>query len=360
MWDQFVTKFIYFGMPVVAAYHLVTGNVFINTAAQDATGFEKAGNLLLTPVHYLLAGKIAVLEDGNYRLEQQFDYSSGLMLKTTVSVIGAPLALPVGCLFKGIGFLSQEVRDRHQKILAVVSSRAVHSNVALYEQLGLPLASTYEPIDPPAYQRRPGEENTFALEKELLRDIVRIFDENKIIYWVDTGTCLGAYRYGGFIPWDKDVDVAILMPDFQNAFNALKALDPEKYQAQDWSSRCHPQTYIRVFVRETRNHIDIYNFSINPEDKTLTYFCPFMDSSFMTTSWKTYESRFINPTAFDTIFPLRKAQFDGIDVCVPNKTKLYLQERYGEDIGPIKIYNEVTQEYEKDLSHPYWQRSCVY
>ena len=360
MWDYFVKWVTYFGMPVVTAYHLIMGNVFINTSAADATGFERAGDRVLTPVRYLLCGKVAIHENRQYRLVQHYDYNQDLALKSTISLLSAPISLPIGSLLKGIGFFSKEVRERHAKIAQAADSRQLHSNIELYKKMGIPLSSTYEMIDPPQHQRRPGEENKFALEKGLLKEIVKIFDKNEIPYWLDCGTCLGAYRYGGVIPWDKDVDMAILMPDFQNALNALKALDPEKYQVQDWSSRCHPNTYIRVFVKENRNHIDIYNYTIEPENRTVTYFVSFIDSNFMTNAWKTYERRFMNPTAYETVFPLRKAQFDGIEVCVPNKTKLYLQERYGENIGPIKIYNEATGEYEKDLSHPYWQRSCVY
>lgn len=361
MWDQFVKIVVYFGMPVVTAYHLVTGNIFINTAAQDAAGFEKAGNKILTPIHYLLSGKIAVNQQGKYILKQQFDYNRDLALKSTVSVISAPLSLPIGCLVKGLAYFSKETQERHQKIKLALDSREVHPNTELYMQLGLPVTTTLDaPEELPQHVRRPGEENKLAVEKALLKEMVRIFNENQIPFWLDCGTCLGAHRYGGTIPWDKDVDVAILMPDFHNALNALKQLDPEKYQVQDWSNRCHPETYIRVLIKENRNHIDVYHYNIDPENKTLTYFVSFMDSNFMTTGWKTYESRFTNPTAYETIFPLRKVQFDGIEVCVPNKTKLYLQERYGQDIGPIKIYNEQTGEYEKDLSHPYWKRSHVY
>ncbi len=360
MWDQLVKWITYFGMPVVAAYHLVLGNVFIDTAAQDATGFEKAGNMVLTPVYYLLCGKIALPENGNYRLVQSFDYNQALVLKSTLSLITLPVSVPLGYVLKGIGYLSETTRERHHKIVEAANSREVRPNIELYKKLGIPLSSTYETLGPPQHFRRPGEENKLACEKALLKEIVRIFERHRILYWLDCGTCLGAYRYGGAIPWDKDVDIAILMPDFQNAFNALKELDAAKYQVQDWSHRCHPKTYLRVYIKENRNHIDVYHYTIDPENKTLTYFVSFRDSNFMTTAWKTYESRFTKPSAYETIFPLRKAQFDGIEVCVPNKTKLYLQERYGENIGPIKIYNETTGEYEKDLSHPYWKRSCVY
>ena len=37
---------------------------------------------------------------------------------------------------------------------------------------------------------------------EILIDIVKFCNENKIKYWLDSGTLLGAVRHGGFIPWD--------------------------------------------------------------------------------------------------------------------------------------------------------------
>lgn len=360
MWDQFVKFVVYYGMPTVTAWHIVTGNVFLNTAAQDATGFEKVGNMVLTPVHYLLSGKVALCENGNYRLKQRFDYNSQLALRSTISTVSLPVSLPVGCLLKGIGFLSSETRARHNKIVHAIQSRQVRPNLALYEKMGITLTRIEGPESPPEHVRIPGEENKMAIEKALLKEIARIFNENQIPFWLDCGTCLGAYRYGGTIPWDKDVDVAILHPDFQNAYNALKSLDPEKYQVQDWSNRCCPENYIRVLIKENRNHVDVYNYWIDPKNKTVNYIVSFIDSNFMTEGWKTYERRFMDPTPYDVVFPLRKVQFDGFEVCVPNQTKKYLQQRYGENIGPIKIYNPTTGQYEKDLTHPYWQRSHVY
>jgi len=358
--DKLSNLVIYFGMPAVTAYHLICGNVFLNTAAEDATGLEKTANDILTPVQYLLCGKIAVLKDGKYCLEQRFDYHNYLPEKSALSIFSLPVSLPIGCLLKGVAFFSSATQQRHRMILAAQHSREIRPLIAYYRSLGISLDVEAEPLDSGQYKRRLGDENNLKLERDLLRDIVHIFKENQIPFWIDCGTCIGAYRYGGVIPWDEDIDVAVLLPDFDNVMNALKALDQTKYIVEDWSNRCLPKTYIRVYIRENRNCIDIYHFAIDPEKRQVTYLLSNENSSFMVESWKIRERRFTVSSDYETVFPLRRSNFDGIEVFVPNQTKKYLQERYGQDIGPVKIYNEITGEYEKDLTHPYWKLPSVH
>ena len=54
-----------------------------------------------------------------------------------------------------------------------------------------------------------------AIEKDMLREIDRICRAHDIKYFISYGTMLGAVRHGGFIPWDDDVDVAMLRAEFE-------------------------------------------------------------------------------------------------------------------------------------------------
>ena len=53
------------------------------------------------------------------------------------------------------------------------------------------------------------------LEKDMLREIDRICRAHDIKYFISYGTMLGAVRHGGFIPWDDDIDVAMLRSEFE-------------------------------------------------------------------------------------------------------------------------------------------------
>ena len=43
------------------------------------------------------------------------------------------------------------------------------------------------------------------LELMILKDLVKLFDEHDIKYFMYGGSLLGTIRHKGFIPWDDDI-----------------------------------------------------------------------------------------------------------------------------------------------------------
>lgn len=351
-------KIMVLGMPVVDAYIRVSESIFLNTSSEDAEPLENLGNQLLSPAQYLLDGFYAYKFFGEtekrYELQERFDYEKSFHLKTVMAITLAPLLTPHGISVKALSYLFSETRQRHAMIQKAFEEPYVKDTSFIYRLFNIPYNHHPEFLVSDKYQRRKGDENHLFEEKECLKEVIALFAKEKIIYWADCGTCLGAYRYGGVIPWDNDLDIAILQPDFQRAKKTLMALDPNKYQVQDWSSRGKKDSYLKVYVKECGSLIDIYCFSIDPVNKTFTSIFSGSDNLFLPESWKARERKYTAPVRFDMIFPLKKGMLDGIEVFVPNQTKSFLQLRYGENIEPCHIFDENENCYVKDLSHPYW------
>ena len=69
---------------------------------------------------------------------------------------------------------------------------------------------------------------------EILLAVDRICRAHNIHYLLDAGTLLGAVRHQGFIPWDDDIDIAMLRPDYER----LKALlRPDRTDTQPASGK---------------------------------------------------------------------------------------------------------------------------
>jgi phosphorylcholine metabolism protein LicD len=344
------------GMPLVSCYHFVRENAFLNTCSDTASPLEQVGNFLLTPSRFLFGGKEALFSQGTIQLHPSCSYDEYLFAKTALSLFALPLCEPLGALCKGLAFLSEEARNRHLAINRALTQPTLESRLKTYLEYGIsPLHSSDQA--PCKQLKRPTQiSRQHQLEVEAFKELSQLLEAHQIPYWIDCGTCLGAYRYGGMIPWDIDIDISILSPDHRNVKSLLsQKLDPKKYQIQDWSSYGAPETFLKLFIKETNSFIDIYHYAIDSQAKTLTYFFTYKDSP-IPMSWKTEELVLLTPLAYDDIFPLKQAEFDGLTVWAPNNIEGFLKTKYGDNLDPTMLWDEEIQLYKKVEDHPYWQR----
>ena len=82
-------------------------------------------------------------------------------------------------------------------------------------------------------------------EIEILDVIAKFCDERKIKYWIDCGTLLGAIRHKGFIPWDDDIDLGMLRPDYDRFMKEFNGYD-SRYEFHCFEN---DSNWIRAFGR---------------------------------------------------------------------------------------------------------------
>ena len=71
-----------------------------------------------------------------------------------------------------------------------------------------------------------------SIEKFMLKDFIAACKQLNIQYVLYGGTLLGAVKYNGFVPWDDDVDVALLREDYEVFIKEADNLLKDKYIIQ--------------------------------------------------------------------------------------------------------------------------------
>ena len=100
------------------------------------------------------------------------------------------------------------------------------------------------------------EENKLSPHQKVLLSMLNDFDTvctaRNIPYILFSGSALGAVRHGGFIPWDDDVDVMLLRPDYERLFDeAAGDFDPELYYLQREFSDHWPMQFSKLRLNAT-------------------------------------------------------------------------------------------------------------
>lgn len=80
----------------------------------------------------------------------------------------------------------------------------------------------------------------------IFKEVARVCDVEKIPYYAIGGTCIGAVRHRGFIPWDDDLDIAVPIEEFDHLKSCLNVNLPEYLKVHDCNN---VQKYHYVFMK---------------------------------------------------------------------------------------------------------------
>ena len=152
-----------------------------------------------------------------------------------------------------------------------------------------------EPMDP-------------AAASERLKDIKRILDQLGAVFFIASGTCLGAIRDGGFIPWDDEMDMGSVI--------GLNGLDEETI---DRGIAAFEENGYYVHVDRSTRHIGVHVVKAS-----------------IRADWTCHriigDSVFQYPgvrTPLELFTQLKEIDFIGEKFLVPNPPEKYLEAKYG-------------------------------
>lgn len=118
---------------------------------------------------------------------------------------------------------------------------------------------------------------------EQLRVFVDLCERHNLQYWLAGGTCLGAVRHKGFIPWDDDLDVYMPQKDYEKLLTLEEEIKSKRHYLVTYYTPGYYYRHTKLCSKDTTiwereqepfvfgTFIDIFSLSrTNEDDKSIS------------------------------------------------------------------------------------------
>lgn len=94
-----------------------------------------------------------------------------------------------------------------------------------------------------------------------MKSFINICKEHNLQYYACAGTCLGAIRHKGMIPWDDDIDVLMPRSDYDKFLALKQKLQGTGYEIVDSNNQFYNQWFAK-FSDANTTIVEITDFPI--------------------------------------------------------------------------------------------------
>ncbi len=181
----------------------------------------------------------------------------------------------------------------------------------------------------------------------MFKEFNRICNKYGLKYWCTGGTLIGVVRHQGWVPWDGDIDVAMLDTDFK----ILETIIQQELPRNLWFQTSKTDKYYkrtedkkdRYLPAKIRDLNSCYLYSQDGKKwhnglQLDIFIYKRVGNKLIFDGSRNFND--LHDHDYNYIFPLVTANFDGIEVTIPNKYKDYCIKNWGTYPPPLVRINK--------------------